>query len=107
MTVEEASIEIYTRVSGGFRVGKNSQPKVRRRYISLKLPGSDVERTRKPVVIWWFVSENKVITLSITGRKNLNEERALRLRQMGMGFTAKTYGLKITNRTMNSKFLPI
>ena len=51
----EASIEIYTRVSGGFRVGKNRPKKAPPLYI-FEITGSDVERTRKPVVIWWFLS---------------------------------------------------
>ena len=51
----EASVEIYTRVSGGFRVGKNRNPKAPPLYI-YEISGSDRERTRKPVVVWWFIS---------------------------------------------------
>ena len=51
----EASIEIYTRVSGGFRVGKNRSAKAPPLFI-FEITGSDVERTRKPVVVWWFLS---------------------------------------------------
>src|SRR5687768_12619026 len=51
----EASVEIYTRVAGGFRVGRNRGPKAPPLYI-YEISGSDRERTRKPVVVWWFIS---------------------------------------------------
>ena len=51
----EASVELYTRVSGGFQVGKNRGPKAPPLFI-FEISGSDFERTKKPVVIWWFVS---------------------------------------------------
>ncbi|CAN5448859.1 hypothetical protein BH20ACI1_BH20ACI1_13230 [soil metagenome] len=51
----EASLELYARVSGGFRVGKNRGPKAPPLYI-FEITASDVERTRKPVVVWWFVA---------------------------------------------------
>ncbi len=51
----EASIELYTRVAGGFQVGKNRGPKAPPLFI-FEITGGDAERTRKPVVVWWFVS---------------------------------------------------
>ncbi|MEJ7846554.1 MAG: ATP-dependent DNA helicase RecG [Pyrinomonadaceae bacterium] len=51
----EASVEIYTRVSGGFQVGKNRHPKQPKLYI-FEISGGDCERTKKPVVVFWFVS---------------------------------------------------
>jgi ATP-dependent DNA helicase RecG len=51
----EASVELYTRVSGGFQVGKNRGYKAPPLYI-FEISGSDANRTRKPVVVWWFVS---------------------------------------------------
>ena len=51
----EASVELYTRVSGGFKVGKNRSPKAPPLFI-FEITGGDAERTRKPVVVWWFVS---------------------------------------------------
>lgn len=51
----EASVELYVRVSGGFRVGKNRPQKAPPLYI-FEITGSDIERTRKPVVVFWFVS---------------------------------------------------
>lgn len=51
----EASVELYVRVSGGFRVGKNRPKKAPPLYI-FEITGSDIDRTRKPVVVWWFVS---------------------------------------------------
>ncbi|CAN5742543.1 ATP-dependent DNA helicase RecG [soil metagenome] len=56
LTVEmEASVELFVRVSGGFKVGKNRGPKAPPLYI-FEITGGDAERTRKPVVVWWFVS---------------------------------------------------
>ncbi|CAN5632785.1 hypothetical protein BH24ACI2_BH24ACI2_03050 [soil metagenome] len=51
----EASLELFTRVSGGFRVGKNRGPKAPPLYI-FEITASDAERTRKPVVVWWFLA---------------------------------------------------
>ena len=51
----ESSVELYSRVSGGFRVGKNRSRKAPPLFI-FEITGSDIERTRKPVVVWWFVS---------------------------------------------------
>src|SRR5215203_4139946 len=51
----EASVELYTRVSGGFQVGKNRGPKAPPLFI-FEISASDAERTKKPVVIWWFIS---------------------------------------------------
>jgi len=56
LTVEtEASVELFVRVSGGFKVGKNRPAKAPPLYI-FEITGSDADRTRKPVVVWWFVS---------------------------------------------------
>ncbi|MCU1290908.1 MAG: ATP-dependent helicase RecG [Acidobacteria bacterium] len=51
----EASVELYARVAGGFQVGKNRGPKAPPLFI-FEITGGDFERTRKPVVVWWFVS---------------------------------------------------
>ena len=51
----EASVELYTRVSGGFQVGKNRGPKAPPLFI-FEISASDADRTKKPVVVWWFVS---------------------------------------------------
>ncbi len=51
----EASLDLYVRVTGGFRVGKNRGPKSPPLYI-FEITAGDFERTRKPVVVWWFVS---------------------------------------------------
>jgi ATP-dependent DNA helicase RecG len=55
ITDTEASVELYVRVSGGFKVGKNRGPKAPPLYI-FEITAGDAERTRKPVVVWWFVS---------------------------------------------------
>ncbi|HMQ02701.1 MAG TPA: ATP-dependent DNA helicase RecG [Pyrinomonadaceae bacterium] len=51
----EASVEVYTRVSGGFQVGRNRSAKQPPLFI-YEVSGGDRERTRKPVVVFWFVS---------------------------------------------------
>ena len=51
----EASLDLYVRVAGGFKVGKNRGPKAPPLYI-FEITAGDFERTRKPVVVWWFVS---------------------------------------------------
>ncbi len=51
----EASVELYTRVSGGFQVGKNRNPRQPKLYI-FEISASDADRAMKPVVVWWFVS---------------------------------------------------
>ncbi len=55
LTDTEASVELYVRVSGGFKVGKNRSPKAPPLYI-FEITAGDAERTRKPVVVWWFIS---------------------------------------------------
>jgi ATP-dependent DNA helicase RecG len=55
MTDLEASLDLYVRVAGGFQVGKNRGPKQPPLYI-FEITASDAERTRKPVVVWWFIS---------------------------------------------------
>lgn len=51
----EASVELFVRVSGGFKVGKNRSPNAPPLYI-FEITAGDAERTRKPVVVWWFIS---------------------------------------------------
>lgn len=51
----EASLDLYVRVAGGFQVGKNRGPKQPPLYI-FEITASDADRTRKPVVVWWFIS---------------------------------------------------
>ncbi len=51
----EASIDLYARVAGGFAVGKN-RPRGAPPLFIFEITGGDAERTRKPVVVWWFVS---------------------------------------------------
>jgi ATP-dependent DNA helicase RecG len=51
----EASVELYARVAGGFQVGKNRGPKQPKLFI-FEITGGDRERTRKPVIVWWFLS---------------------------------------------------
>lgn len=54
----EASVELYVRVSGAVRVGKNRAPGKPPLYI-FEITGGDRERIRKPVVVMWFISGKK------------------------------------------------
>lgn len=51
----EATVEIYTRVAGGYQVGKFRDRKKPPLYI-FEVSGGDHDRTRKPVVVFWFIS---------------------------------------------------
>ncbi|HTH38701.1 MAG TPA: DEAD/DEAH box helicase, partial [Pyrinomonadaceae bacterium] len=51
----EASVELYTRMAGGYRVGRNRGPRQPPLFI-YEVSASDRERTRKPVTIFWFIS---------------------------------------------------
>lgn len=51
----EASVELYVRVSGGFQVGKNRGPKQPPLFI-FEITASDRDRSRRPLVVWWFLS---------------------------------------------------
>lgn len=51
----EASVELYVRVSGGYRVGRNRSAKAPPLFI-FEINAADAERRQKPVVIWWFIS---------------------------------------------------
>ena len=51
----EASVELYVRVAGAIQVGKHRGPKQPTLFI-FEISGGDRERTRKPVVVMWFIS---------------------------------------------------
>lgn len=51
----ETSLELWTRVAGGFQVGKNRGPKQAKLFI-FEVTASDPANTGKPVVVWWFIS---------------------------------------------------
>ena len=51
----EAAVEIYVKVAGGFRVGKNRGPKQLPLFI-FEITGADEARTQRPVMVKWFVS---------------------------------------------------
>ncbi len=102
----EASIEIYTRVSGGFRVGKNRAKGAPPLYI-FEITGSDVERTRKPVVVWWFVSGKQAHHIVNYWQKKF--ERGTRFVAYGKwewDARRNTYGLKITKPDDELEILP-
>ncbi len=51
----EASVELFVRVAGAIQVGKHRGPKQPPLFI-FEVSGGDRERTRKPVVVMWFIS---------------------------------------------------
>ena len=101
----EASVEIFTRVAGGFQVGRNRSAKQPPLYI-FEISGSDRNRTAKPVVVWWFISGK--------GAKNVISYYAGRFRR-GTRFVAfgkwewdvrrNTYALRI-NKPDELEILP-
>lgn len=51
----EAAVEIFVKVSGGFRVGKNRGPRQPPLFL-FEISGTDATRSQRPVVVKWFVS---------------------------------------------------
>ncbi|MEP7074310.1 MAG: ATP-dependent DNA helicase RecG [Acidobacteriota bacterium] len=51
----EASVEIHTRVSGGFQVGKNRGPRQPLLFL-FEITGTDAGGQNKPVSVKWFIS---------------------------------------------------
>ena len=51
----EAAVEIYVKLSGGFRVGSNRGPRQPPLFI-FEITGSDAARKQRPIVVKWFVS---------------------------------------------------
>ncbi|QQS41729.1 MAG: ATP-dependent DNA helicase RecG [Acidobacteriota bacterium] len=51
----ETSVVLYTRVAGGYRVGRN-RPKSAPPLFIFEVNAGDLEGTQKPVIVWWFIS---------------------------------------------------
>jgi ATP-dependent DNA helicase RecG len=51
----EAAVEIVVKVSGGYRVGKNRNPRQPPLFL-FEISGSDIARKHRPIVVKWFVS---------------------------------------------------
>ncbi|HUF04147.1 MAG TPA: ATP-dependent DNA helicase RecG [Aridibacter sp.] len=51
----ESSVVLYTRVAGGFRVGRN-RPKTAPPLYIFEVSAGDLERKSRPVIVWWFIS---------------------------------------------------
>ena len=51
----EAAVEIVVKVSGGYRVGKNRNPRQPPLFL-FEISGADVARKHRPIVVKWFVS---------------------------------------------------
>ncbi len=51
----EAAVEIYVKVSGAIRVGKNRGPRQPPLFL-FEITGADESRTQKPVVVKWFIA---------------------------------------------------
>lgn len=50
-----AAVELIVKVSGGFQVGKNRNPRQPPLFL-FELSGTDVNRSQRPVLVKWFVS---------------------------------------------------
>jgi ATP-dependent DNA helicase RecG len=102
----EASVEIHTRVSGGFRVGKNRARGAPALYI-FEITGSDAERTRKPVVIWWFLSGKQAQHIIKYWQKKFDRgTRFVAYGKWEWDTRRNTYGLKITKPDDELEILP-
>jgi ATP-dependent DNA helicase RecG len=51
----EAAVEIYVKVSGAIRVGKNRGPRQPPLFL-FEITGADESRTQKPIVVKWFIA---------------------------------------------------
>ena len=51
----EASLELYVKVAGGFQV-RSRPSRGRSRLFIFEITATDIEKTGRPVVVWWFVS---------------------------------------------------
>jgi ATP-dependent DNA helicase RecG len=51
----EASVELYVRVAGAYRVGKNRSAKAPPLFI-FEINAADIDRKLRPVIVWWFIS---------------------------------------------------
>jgi ATP-dependent DNA helicase RecG len=51
----EAAVEIHTRISGGFQVGKNRSPRAPQLFI-FEITGTDAQGLNKQIAVKWFVS---------------------------------------------------
>ena len=93
----DASVELFTRVAGGFRVGRNRGPRQPPLFI-FEISASDGQRSMRPVVVYWFVSGK--------GAENIIQFYSERFRR-GTRFVAygkwewdsrrNTFALKINN----------
>ncbi len=102
----EASVELYVRVSGGFRVGKNRPKKAPPLYI-FEITGSDIERTRKPVVVFWFVSgKNANHVVNYWNKKFSRGTRFVAYGQWEWDSRRNTFALKISKPDDELEILP-
>jgi ATP-dependent DNA helicase RecG len=51
----EASLELYVKVAGGYQV-RHRPSSGRSRLFIFEITATDLEKTGRPVVVWWFVS---------------------------------------------------
>lgn len=102
----ESSVELYVRVSGGFRVGRNRGRKAPPLFI-FEITGSDLERTRKPVVVWWFVSgksANRIV--QYWSKKLTRGTRFIAYGRWEWDTRRNTFALKITKPNEELEVLP-
>ncbi len=101
----EASVELYVRVAGGFRVGRKRSRKSPPLYI-FEISGSDLERTQKPIVVWWFVSgKSATHIVSYWKSKFLRGTRFVAYGQWEWDSRRNTFALKI-NKPDELEILP-
>ncbi|MCW5958947.1 MAG: ATP-dependent DNA helicase RecG [Pyrinomonadaceae bacterium] len=103
----EASVEIHTRVSGGFRVGKNRARSAPPLYI-FEVTGSDPGYSQKPVVVWWFLSGKQAQhIISYWQKKFSRGTRFIAYGKWEWDSRRNTYSLKISKPDDELEILPV
>ena len=93
----EASVELFTRVSGGYQVGKNRGPHQPKLYI-FEISASDADRTRKPVVVFWFISGKQAFSIINYYQKRFDRgTRFVAYGKWEWDSRRNTFALKISN----------
>ncbi len=101
----ESSVVLHTRVAGGYKVGRN-RPKGAPALYIFEVTAGDRERTRKPVVVWWFVSgKGGARIIDYWKQKFANGTRFVAYGKWEWDNRRNTFSLKL-NKPDELEFLP-
>ncbi len=91
----DAAVELYTRISGGFQVGRR-RPRGSPPLFIFEITASDRDRTQKPVVVWWFVSgKNAKNTINYWKQRFKSGSRFIAYGKWEWDTRRNTYALKL------------